>query len=303
MKGFTNSKSGKMLFIILIALLVLVIFTATMGSSFFSSIMGFITTPAQSISTDITDNVKEYLDLDTLSFEELKVKARELSERNEQLVNQLVDYEKMKRENEQLKKQLSIEAESGDLDLEYKAAAVIMKDTGDVFGGFSIDKGYLHGVGEGDPVIGSKGLVGIVFEAYATTSVVKTIFSEDVKPLVLSQEYDESGVLTSDIKTADSGVVKMSFLKNDTEITRGTLITTSGASGMFPQEIVVGYVESVHQSETDVSKYAIVQPFEDIKNLRDVFVIIGFPGKDEAPPDTSAEEPSDNQDTEALDGN
>lgn len=297
MKGFTNTKSFKVLLIAVVVLLVIIIFTTAAGGSLFSSILGFMTKETQRISTGVTDNVKEILDLDSMTTEELKQYAQELADYSESLTKKVVDYEETKRENEQLKMQLNIEEES-DLELETCGASVIASDANDPFYGFSIDEGYLRGVSKGDPVMTDNGLVGIVSEVYAATSVVKTIFSEDVRVAVKALEYDEAGVLSSDIITADSGLVMMTMLGNKTEITTNTVITTSGASATYPPGIVVGYVTSVEQSSADVSKYAMLQPIEDIKNVRDVIVVIGFPGKDEIPEDTTKSEASQNQDLE-----
>ena len=302
MKGFTGTKTFKALLITIVALLILIIFTTAAGGSYLADLLGLVTTPAQSISSSFTDTVTVYLDLDTLTMEELKQYAQELSEYNTTLNAQLTDYEKTKRENEQLRKQLDIEAASEALDknLKYEAAAVVRHDPNDLFYGFSINKGYFHDVSVNDPVITEKGLVGRVSEVYATTSVVETILSEDVQVAVMSRAHDESGVLGSDLIMADNGVIKMSYLQNDTAIEPGTVITTSGASGMFPADITVGFVTDVLQSETDISKYAMIQPNVDVKSVRDVFVIVGFPGKEEAMSEAAEPEASEEQDTEAV---
>ncbi len=48
---------------------------------------------------------------------------------------------------------------------------------------------------------------------------------------------------------------------------------------------MIGEVKSVEKSENDISKYAVVQPCEDISAVKDVFVIVSFPGKGEEIPD------------------
>ena len=50
---------------------------------------------------------------------------------------------------------------------------------------------------------------------------------------------------------------------------------------MYPADLKIGVVESVEKSETDVSKYAVVRPFEDLASVKDVQVIISFPGQGE----------------------
>lgn len=301
MKDFVGSKAFKTLIVTVVLLLALVIFTTVAGGTVLSDFLGLITTPAQSLTTSFSEDVTYYLDLESLSVEELKKYAEELSERNATLNAQLTDYEKTKRENEQLRKQLQITtmSEEREKDLDYCSAAVIRHDPNDLFYGFSIDKGSLHDVSAGDPVITEKGLVGTVSEVYASTSMVKTILSEDVRVAVMSRLHDESGVLNSDLLMADTGVIKMSKLKNDTAVTEGDVISTSGISGMFPADITVGYVTEVRQSEADISKYAMIQPNVDVKTVRDVVVVTGFPGKDEiVGADAELEDP-ENQDTEA----
>ena len=144
-----------------------------------ASLLGFVTSPMQSVSTQVTGSVTEFVDLDALSRDELKSMIDSLTQENAQLRDQLVDYENTLQENEQLKVQLEITEEEPENTL--RAATVIGRDPNDVFYGFSIDQGTLNGVEAGDPVITQNGLVGIVSQAYATTSKVTTLLSEDVK--------------------------------------------------------------------------------------------------------------------------
>jgi len=40
----------------------------------------------------------------------------------------------------------------------------------------------------------------------------------------------------------------------------------------------------VEKSENDISKYAVVKPYEDLAHVKDVQVIVSFPGKGEEAP-------------------
>ena len=164
-------------------------------------------------------------------------------------------------------------------DQEMEAASVIGRDPSDVFYGFSIDKGTLSGIAVGDPVITQRGLVGIVTQAYATTSKVSCILSEEVKVGAISKKHSESGVVTSNIQSAASGLVRMNYLSGDTELEKGDIITTSGSGSIYPEGLIIGEVQSIEKSENDISQYAVVKPYEDLKNVTDVFVITNFPGK------------------------
>lgn len=297
MKGFFKTNTFKVMLIIVMILLIIIIYTAAAGGSFLSDSLGFVTTPMQKISVAATDGVGEFLNLDALSTEELKEMVEELSTENSEYRKMLVDYYDMEQEYDQLRILLEIQEENKDV--KQLPASVIQRDPSDVFYGFAIDKGSLAGVSVGDPVITSQGLVGVVSEVYATTSMVTSLYSEEVKVAALSKELDENGVISSNIYMAASGTLRMNYLKNDTKVHEGSIITTSGAGGNFPKDLVIGYVASIEQSENDISKYATIQPYEDIKNVKDVFVIYGFPGKDAEGPDIDIENPGTDEDPEA----
>ena len=246
----------------MVVLLGLIIYTATAGGSLLASLLGFVTSPMQSVSTQATGAVTEFVDLDALSRDELKSMIDSLTQENAQLRDQLVDYENTLQENEQLKVQLEITEEEPENTL--RAATVIGRDPNDVFYGFSIDQGTLNGVEEGDPVITQSGLVGIVSQAYATTSKVTTLLSEDVKVSAVDSACGESGVIASDIASASSGLLRLEYLPSDTQAQVGDIITTSGAGSAYPADIIIGRVESVQKSESDISQYAVATliPFQ-----------------------------------------
>ena len=279
MKDFFKTSSFRVLLIAVVVLLGLIIYTATAGGSFLASLLGFVSSPMQSIATDVTGNVTEFLDLDGYSKDELKELVGVLQEEKAQLEDQLVDYETLKQENDQLKTQLGLEEEEPENQL--RAASVIGRDPNDVFYGFSIDQGTLSGVTQGAPVITDKGLVGVVTQAYATTSKVACLLSEDVKVAAWSPKRQESGVITSDIATAGTGLLRLSYLSGSTQVQEGDIITTSGEGGSYPQGLKIGTVQSVEKSENDISQYAVIRPFEDLTQVKEVFVITDFPGKGE----------------------
>ena len=282
MKDFFKGSSVRVLVVAGVVLLGLAVYTATAGGSFVAGLLGFVSSPMQSIATDVTGNVTEFLDLENYTKEELVDLVGRLQQERSALAQQLVDYEEKKRENEQLKQQLQIaqlEPEN-----EMRSASVIGRDPNDVFSGFSIDKGSLAGVSVGDPVITAQGLVGVVSQVYATSSMVTCLLSEDLQVAAVSIDREENGVITSNIMTASSGLLRLNYLPSDTQLEEGDIITTSGAGGMYPANIIIGQVQSVEKSENDISKYAVVKPYEDLQNVKDVQVIVNFPGKGEEAP-------------------
>ena len=279
MKDFFKTSSFKVLVIVVVVLLGLLIYTATAGGSVVASLLGFVTSPMQSVSTQVTGSVTEFVDLDALSRDELKEMVNSLSQENATLREQLVDYENTQKENEQLKVQLDITEDAPENTL--RAATVIGRDPNDVFYGFSIDQGTLAGISVGDPVITQQGLVGVVTQAYATTSKVTTLLSEDVNVSAVVPSRGESGVISSDITSASAGLLRLSYLSNDTQVQEGDIVTTSGVGGTYPADVIIGQVQSVQKSENDISNYAVIKPYEDLTSVQDVFVVIDFPGGEE----------------------
>ena len=133
----------------MVVLLGLLIYTATAGGSVVASLLGFVTSPMQSVSTQVTGSVTEFVDLDALSRDELKEMVNSLSQENATLREQLVDYENTQKENEQLKVQLDITEDAPENTL--RAATVIGRDPNDAFYGFSIDQGHPGGHLRGGP--------------------------------------------------------------------------------------------------------------------------------------------------------
>lgn len=287
MKDFFKTSSFRVLIIAVVVLLGLIIYTATAGGSFLANLLGFATSPMQSIATDVTGNVTEFLDLDGYTKDELKDLVGALQEENAQLEDQLVGYEELQQENEQLKTQLGLEEEEPENEL--RAASVIGRDPNDVFYGFSIDAGTLSGVSVGDPVITDQGLVGVVTQAYATSSKVTCLLSEDVHVAAWSPKRQESGVIESDVTSASTGVLRLNYLSGDTQIQEGDIIATSGEGGAFPQGLKIGTVARVEKSENDISRYAEIRPFEDLTKVQEVYVVVDFPGKGEGAPQEEPE--------------
>ena len=276
MEKFT-SKNFKILMIAIVVLLGVLVYGLNAGTSVFSNVFGTVSAPLLTAGTNTTEGAKEFLNLDGMSKEELKALYNDLSEENRKLREQLVDYYTLKDENASYENILSVKKAMPDLQL--AAGSVVGRDPNDVFGDFTINCGSLAGVSVGDAVITETGVVGVVEEVYAASSRVRSILSEKTQIGATDKSCKESGVVTSDIQFANSGKVKMLYLTRDTEVQPGSIITTSGAGGVFPGDLLIGRVDSVERSNADSSYYAILTPYVDVTEVTDVFVVTDFDGK------------------------
>lgn len=216
---------------------------------------------------------------------------------------QLEEKEKLKEENESLKKQISelrdttadyynvkhenarfakyYEFKKSDSSLKFVSASVVGKDPTEIFGDFVIDKGSSSGVSVNDTVITENGLVGRVCRVNINSSRVKTVLSPDCKMGVINTRTCDSGVISGEIKLSSENLTRMTFIPAQNGMQSGDIIVTSGVSGMYPKNFKIGQVKSIDYDNYSSSYYAVIEPFEKIKEVRDVFVITGFQGKGE----------------------
>ena len=164
-------------------------------------------------------------------------------------------------------------------DYEKTAAHVIGKESGNWFSTFTIDKGSLSGVSLYDPVMTAAGLVGYVGELSLTTARVTTLYSPDCNVGAAAADTGDAGNVTGELTLAREGLVRMELIPRDAGLSAGSLLTTTGLTGSFPEGILVGEVVEVQMEESGISLWAAVRPAADIEGASSVFVVTGFPGK------------------------
>ena len=64
--------------------------------------------------------------------------------------------------------------------------------------------------------------------------------------------------------------------KENSEFMAGDQVLTSGRSGLYPSDLVVGYIEEVRTDPSGMTRYAVVAPETDRSDLQQVFVITSF---------------------------
>lgn len=278
MKEFFHSWVFKVLLALCIVMFAFLLrATMTMGAStVVEQIVGTITAPVQSLTSGLSGSITGFLDR-FLRASEISQENEQLREENRKLIEQMVDYENYKHENESLKEQLGIQEENPQW--ETMTASVIGRDPSDQFYSFTIDKGTLDGVSYQDPVITADGLVGIVSEVGPVFAKVTTIL--DVRLNVACQDVRTQDVATisGDIEMAQQGKCKMSLIPRESGIAKGDIVQTAGTSGLYPQGIVVGRVSDVGFEPQGTMMYAVVEPANDIKSIKDVVIITSFKGQ------------------------
>ena len=69
------------------------------------------------------------------------------------------------------------------------------------------------------------------------------------------------------------GLCKVDSIPADAQIQVGDVLITSGEGGLFPQGILIGEIVSV-EKESELSGYAILKPYVNMEELRDLFIMV-----------------------------
>ena len=278
MEDFFKSKKFKILLALLIVTFAFTLRAAyTDGAANFTgNVVGIISEPFQKISADISTKVKDFFDV-FIRAKDISNENQELKQKIDELNKKLADYDKIKRENDNLKEFLDIKELNPEL--EFEMAEVIGKDPNNKFHSFTINKGSLNGIELRDTVITSSGLVGVISEVGKTYSKVLTILDASLEVGSYISSTRDVGVVTGRIREAEKGLTIMTLLPKKIEAEKGDIVLTSGLTGEFPHGIIIGEIEEIRDETHGLSKYAVIKPASDIKNVKDVLVIKSFLGE------------------------
>jgi len=190
-----------------------------------------------------------------------------LKEKNVELLGEIARLEEVVRENEFLRHQIGVPDQE---DRELILASVIGQDSFGLNRYFFINKGVKDGVREKSVVVTAGNLlVGRVVEAVDSFSKVRLISDPGSRVNALIQNSEAKGLIKSHYET---GLV-MDLLSQGEDVSEGEIVVTSGLAGLFPAGLLVGQIQRVISSDTQISQMAEIKSAVDFMNLEKVFVI------------------------------
>ena len=279
MKDFFHSVKFKILICIGALLLGFMTYVAvTIGTETApEQIIGTVTYPFVTAANGIAEGVSGFIDK-LVNADRYKTENDELNAKLSEMYKQTMDYESLLKENERLREMLELKEKHEDY-MFSEPCDVIARNANDIYGGFTLSGGKNNGLSQNDPIITTVGLVGRVTSIADNYARVTTIISPDVNVGVYTMRAKTTGVIENDLESASKGLCLMSDILKDADIKEGDIIFTSGKSGLFPADIMVGTVTEVYDDPNGLSKHALIKPAEDVKGVTSVFVITDFSGK------------------------
>lgn len=241
--------------------------------SFPQKIAGALSAPVKSFTSQISYTISAWNDK-TFNIGEIIAENEQLKQENKELMDKLVDYDKIKLENESYEEVLGIMEENPQYEME--TASVIGRDGLDKYASFTIDVGEKHGVERNDVVISSQGVVGLVIETGYNYSKVSTVLNPSVNVACFVSSTRDTGILNGDSAYSVDGKTLIRYLPKNTKAQEGDIISTSGLGEIFPPDLVVGTIEKVEMDSSGNYSYAVVKPVTDIQDVKTVFVIKSY---------------------------
>ena len=271
MKPFKN-KLAVTIVVLSVAFLGIITFSIKSNSTIISSGVGGVISPLQKIVYVVNEKVKESFEF-FINFSNVKKENEELSAKNAELENKLVEYDRMKEENTRLREIFNYAQANANYD--YLGCNIIGYSCGNISNGYIIDKGLNHGVEKDMVVITSVGLVGKVTKASSNFSIVQTILNENIAVAAMVESTNETtGILQGINDNKNKNLTQLSNIPMDSAIKEGDIILTSGLGSMYPKGIRIGEVNSVEVDNVGIMKKAVVKPYVDFNKLQELFVIV-----------------------------
>mgnify|MGYP006271803965 CR=1 FL=1 len=209
-------------------------------------------------------------------YQETKENNKRLKKRVEELNYRLSKLEKIKNENQRLRKLLDFKER-----VPYQAvgASVVSHSADNWSQVVTINRGQQSGIEAKMAVIAERGyLIG----------VVKRVTQYTAQVLLLTDQEFVTGGLVSRTSSRDLGVIRgrrssnkllMNNLSWDADIKVKDIIVTSGLSGNLPKGLPIGEVISVSPDNYGLTQEAKIDPFLSLERLEEVLVITDFTTK------------------------
>jgi rod shape-determining protein MreC len=177
-------------------------------------------------------------------------------------------------ENDRLRSLLAFKTHAG---YSTVAAEVIGSSPGENSNAILIDKGTDAGLMADFPVVTPDGVAGKIVAVYGHSAQVLLITDPAAGAGALLEQSRVQGVL----KGAGRGLCRLDYVMNDSAVSPGDKVVTSGLDRVFPKGLPIGTV--VEAKDGNIYKNVIVKPAVALNQLEAVLVVVSKPSEpDEA---------------------
>ena len=276
MKDFFDTWKFKILVIVAVFLVGIMAYAGANGrlTAAPQELLSVVLTPLQKVTSALSGGAASVWEKYT-SIDDVMDRNEQLEAENAELRQQMVDYDRIKAENDAYKALARIQDTNSEAS--YVSAFVIGRDPLDEFGGFTLDQGSTDGVAVNDAIISDRGyLLGVVVEVDATSGKVMTILHPSFNAAGVISRTRENGIITGSADYAADGQCVLTNLDRATEARKGDQVITTGLGGVFPANLLVGTVQEVVPEQSGKSSSAVILPGADPRTVKHVFIVTEY---------------------------
>lgn len=276
MKDFFDTWKFKILVIVAVFLVGIMAYAGANGrlTAAPQELLSVVLTPLQKVTSALSGGAASVWEKYT-SIDDVMDRNEQLEAENAELRQQMVDYDRIKAENDAYKALARIQDTNSEAS--YVSAFVIGRDPLDEFVGFTLDQGSTDGVAVNDAIISDRGyLLGVVVEVDATSCKVMTTLHPSFNAAGVISRTRENGIITGSADYAADGQCVLTNLDRATEARKGDQVITTGLGGVFPANLLVGTVQEVVPEQSGKSSSAVILPGADPRTVKHVFIITEY---------------------------
>jgi rod shape-determining protein MreC len=201
------------------------------------------------------------------SVSEMKRENERLTEENLRLLGENAGLLSMQDENETLRKSIGLDVRSR---FDLLSAEIVAAGGENERGSVIIDRGSVHGVRTGMPVIIGDGVfVGIVRETYPMSARITLVTDSESALGGITLGNESQGIVRGD---RNLGISFANVLQS-ASLSPGDRVVTSGVGGTVPSGLLIGTVSSVRDSGDRLFREASILSPADFGKLRFLFLI------------------------------
>ena len=153
----------------------------------------------------------------------------------------------------------------------YQGAKVINNELSKPNNFMMLDKGSLSGIRTKMGVINAFGVVGIVTDVSKHYSVVMSVLNQDLQLGVRLKGSGFFGSLRWDGDNPQFSI--LSDIQSFVEVQKGDSVETMGASGIFPEGILVGTVDSISPMAESSTWKIIIKLSANLQSVKHAYVL------------------------------
>lgn len=153
-------------------------------------------------------------------------------------------------------------------------AEIIARDVSGWWQTVRVNRGSKSGVVPDSAVVSADGLAGRVIEVSDHTADILLVSDPACKVAARVVRTGSFGIVTGQgVRWNGQVVCRMEFVNRNHPVRAGDEVVTSGLGGVFPPDLLIGYVERVELDESGLYRSADVLPQAQLGTMRHLFVL------------------------------